>query len=51
MKASLNFIKDFVKIDETNEELYKLLSFKVIEVEEYYKLVADVIWKLEKIGE
>ena len=39
MKASLNFIKDFVKIDETNEELYKLLSFKVIEVEEYYKLV------------
>ncbi|MBP5445831.1 MAG: phenylalanine--tRNA ligase subunit beta [Acholeplasmatales bacterium] len=39
MKASLNFIKDFVKIDETNEELYKLLSFKVIEVEEYYKLI------------
>ena len=30
MKASLNFIKYFVKIDETNEELYKLLSFKVI---------------------
>ena len=39
MKTSLNFVKDFVKIDETNEELYKLLSFKVIEIEEYYKLV------------
>ena len=39
MKTSLNFLKDFVKIDETNEELYKLLSFKVIEIDEYYKLV------------
>ena len=39
MKTSLNFVKDFVKIDETNEELYKLMSFKVIEIEEYYKLV------------
>jgi len=39
MKTSLNFIKDFVKIDDSIEELYKLLSFKVIEVEEYYKLV------------
>lgn len=39
MKTSLNFVKDFVKIDETNEQLYKLMSFKVIEIEEYYKLV------------
>ena len=39
MKTSINFVKDFVKIDETNEELYKLMSFKVIEIEEYYKLV------------
>lgn len=39
MKTSLNFIKDFVEINESYEELYKLITFKVIEIDEAYKLI------------
>lgn len=39
MKVSLNWLKQFVKIDETKEELEKLLSLNIIEVEQMYDLV------------
>lgn len=47
MKFSFNWLKEFVDIDLTPEQLAKLLTYKSFEVKEWHKINNDVIFEID----